>query len=62
MDKNCMTRRVLVVDVSGGRVWGRSRLGWMDGEMVALCSRGMMVDAAQQCMKDRKEWRTLVHM
>ena len=32
------------MDVSGGRVRGRSRLGWM-----ALGSRGMRVEAARQC-------------
>ena len=33
----------------------------MDGVKVALGSRGMMVEAAQQCTKDRKEWGALVH-
>ena len=54
-----MARRVLMAEVSGGRVRGRPRLGWIDG---ALGNRGMMVEAAQQCVKDRKEWRALVHM
>ena len=31
MDESRMARRVLVVEVSGGRVRGRPRLGWMDG-------------------------------
>ena len=31
MDKYRMTRRVLMAEVSGGRVRGRPRLGWMDG-------------------------------
>ena len=31
--------------------------------MVGECgNKGMMFEAAQQCEKDRKEWRTLVHM
>ena len=34
----------------------------MDGVNVALGNRGMMVEAAQQCVKDRKEWKALVHM
>ena len=29
---------------------------------MALGSRGMTAEAARQCGKDRKEWRTLVHM
>ena len=33
----------------------------MDDVKVALDNRGMTVDAARQCTKDRKEWRALVH-
>ena len=36
--------------------------GWMDGVKVPLCNRGMTVEAARQCTKDRKEWRALAHM
>ena len=46
--------------VSGWRVRGRPRLGWMDGVKVALGNRGTTVEAALQCAKDRKEWRALV--
>ena len=34
----------------------------MDGVKVALGNRGMTVEAARQCVKDRKAWRALVHM
>ena len=34
----------------------------MDGVKVALGNRGMTVEAARQCAKDRKAWRALVHM
>ena len=44
-----------MADVSGGRVWGRPRLGWMNGMKVALGSRGMTVDAARKCVKHWKE-------
>ena len=58
-----MARRVLMTEVSGGRVRGRPRLGWMDDVKVALGNnRGMTVEATRQCAKDRKEWRALVHM
>ena len=57
-----MSRRVLIAEVGGGRIRGRPRLGWMDGVKVALANRGMMVEAARQCAKDRKKWRALVHM
>ena len=62
MDEYRMARRVLMTEVSEGGVRGRPRLGWMDGVKVALGNRGITVDAARQCAKDRKEWRALVHM
>ena len=62
MNEYRMSRWVLMAEVSGGRVPGRARLGWMDCVKVALGNRGMMVEAARQCEKDWKEWRTLVHM
>ena len=57
-----MARRVLMAEVSEERVQGRLRLGWIDGVKVALGNRGMTVEAARQCAKDRKEWRARVHM
>ena len=57
-----MARKVLMAEVSGGRVRGRPRLGWMDGVKVTLGNIGMTVEAARQCAKDRKEWRALVLM
>ena len=36
MNEYRMARRVLMAEVSGGRVRGRPRLGWMDGVNVAL--------------------------
>ena len=62
MDDYRMARRVLMAEVSGGRVRGRPRFGWIDGVKVALGNREMAVEAAQQCAKDRKAWRSLVHM
>ena len=57
MDEYYMARRVLRANVSGGQVWGRLKLGWMDGMKMALGSSGMMVETERQCMEDRKEWR-----
>ena len=57
-----MGRRGLMAEISGGRVRGRPKLSWMDGVKVALGNRGMTVEAARQCAKDRKEWRALVYM
>ena len=60
MDEYRMARRVLMAEVSGGRVRGRPRLGWMNGVKVALGNRGMTVGAACQCANGRKEWRALL--
>ena len=59
MDEYRMARRVLMAEVSGGRVRGRPRFGWMDGVKVALGNRGIMAEAARQSAKDRREWRAL---
>ena len=48
MDEYRLARRVLMAEVSGGRVRGRARLGWMDGVKVALGNRRMTVEAARQ--------------
>ena len=61
MDENRMSRRVLMAEVSGGQVRGKPWLYGMDGVKV-LGNRGMTVEAARQCAKDRKEWRALMHM
>ena len=53
---------VLMAKVSGGRVRGRLRLGWMDGVKVALSNKKMTVEAARQYAQDRRKWRTLVRM
>ena len=55
MDEYRMTRRMWMVEVSGGWARGRQRLRWMDGVKVALGNRGMTVEAARQCANDRKE-------
>ena len=62
MDEYRLARRVLMADVSLGGVQGRKRLGWRDGMKVALCNRGVTVEAARQYAEDRKEWRAMVHM
>ena len=41
-------RRVLMAEVSGGRVRERPRLGWMDGVKVALGNRGMTVGTMRE--------------
>ena len=53
MDEYDIARRVLMAEVSGGRIQGRSSLGWMDGG-----NRGMTLEAARKI----GEWRALVHI
>ena len=36
LDEYRMSRRVMMAEVSGGRVRGRPKLGWMDGVKVCL--------------------------
>ena len=62
MDEYHIAIRVLMAEISGGRVRWRSRFGWMDGVKVAFCNSGLTVEAARQCAKGRKEWRALAHM
>ena len=49
MNEYRLNKRVLMAEVSGGRVWGRPRFCWVDSVKVALGSRGMTVEAARQC-------------
>ena len=39
-----MGRSVLMVEVNGGQVQGRPRIGWIDGVKVALGNRGMTIE------------------
>ena len=56
MDEYSMARRVLMAEVSGGRVHGRQRLCWMKGVKVALGNRGMTVEAARKIGKSGEPW------
>ena len=56
MDDYRTARRVLMAKVSGVRVLGRPRLGWMDGVQVALGNRGVTVEAARNTGKSGEPW------
>ena len=58
MDEYRVAGRMLMVDVNGGLVQGRPRLGRMVGEKVGVGNTMM----PEEWAKDRKEWRALVHM
>ena len=45
-----------MANVSGGRVWGKLRLGLVDGLKMALGSRGMLVEAAQKTGRIGEPW------
>ena len=62
MNEYRMARRLLMAQISGGRVQGRPRLGSMAGLKVAFGNKVMTVEAARQCEKDQKEWRARAHM
>ena len=50
-----MARRMLMAEVSGGRVRRRPRLGWMDGVKVASDNRGMIDSGGCATMLERLE-------
>ena len=45
-----------MTEVSGGRVRGRQRLGWMDGVKVALGNIRITVEAARKMENSGKSW------
>ena len=59
MDEHRIARRVLMAEVSGGRIRGRPKLGRIIGVKVVLGSRGMTVGVVRQYTR---EWRALVHI
>ena len=59
VDEGGTARRMLMTKVSEGRLRATTRLGWMDDMKVALGIRGMTVEAARQCTKEKKEWREI---
>ena len=62
MDEYLMPRRVLMAHKRGVRLRSRPRFGWIDGVMVAMGGRGLLVEAGRQCAKNSQAWRALVHM
>ena len=54
MDEYRMARRVLMAEVSEGRVRERPRLGWMDGVKMTLGNRVMTVGGCES-IRDRSE-------
>ena len=62
MDEYRMASRVLMADVSGGRVRRRPRLSLMDGVNEALIKQQRNDGGGCATMHERsKKWRALVH-
>ena len=55
MDEYRMARRVLMAEVSGGRVRGRPRLGWMDGVKVGGLRQQRNVGGGCATMDEKSE-------
>ena len=51
MDEYRLVRKVLMAEVSGGRVQGRPRLDWVGDVKVELGSRGMTVKLLNNAQK-----------
>ena len=47
-------------EVEGNRRRGRPRRRWMDGVKGCLSERGLSIPEAEECVKDRREWRRIV--
>ena len=60
MEDERLVKRVAEAEVSGPRVRGRPRLGWMDGVKRALDGRGMSVLDGKVYAQDRTAWRRVV--
>ena len=54
-----MARMMLMAIVIEVRLWGRPRLGWIDGVKVALGNRGMTMNAARKIGRSGEPWCTV---
>ena len=61
MEEVRLTKKVMNSTTSGNRARGRPRYRWSDGIKKALNDRGMTVDEARVCARERNEWRAIVN-
>ena len=61
MEEVRLTKKVMNSRRSGNRARGRPRYRWSDGVKKALNDRGMTVDEARVCARERNEWRAIVN-
>ena len=55
-----LVKNIFRADVEGDRGRGRPRRRWMDGVIGCLSERGLSIPEAEECVKDRREWRRIV--
>lgn len=60
MEDEHLVKKVMKARVDGRGMRGRPRFGWMDGVRRALNERGVSVEEAKECARDRSEWRVFV--
>ena len=61
MEEVRLTKKVMNSRMSGNRARGRLWYRWSDGVKKALNDRGMTVDEARVCARERNEWRAIVN-
>ena len=60
MENERLTKEVWKARVSGRQMRGRPKFGWMDGVKRGLRDRGMSVEEAKECARDRSGWVEIV--
>ena len=53
-----LVKKIYRADLNRGR--GRPRRRWMDGVKGCLSERGLIIPEAEECVKDRREWRRII--
>ena len=60
MEGEKLVKNIYRAEVEGNRGRGRPRRRWMDRVKGRLSERGLSIPEAEECVKDRREWRRIV--
>ena len=60
MEGERLVKKIYRAEVEGNRRRGRPRRRWMDEVKGCLSERGLSIPEAEECVKDRREWRRIV--
>ena len=60
MEGERLVKKIYRAEAEGNRRRGRPRRRWMDGVKGCLSERGLSIPEAEECVKDRREWRRIV--